>query len=471
MLFGVVLCSLLARAQQMPRTKEAPPALPSAGIAPVAPAPEVSDPMLGPVEAAPRIVRSWEEALTLIRSRSPDYIGGYQNIRRAEAQSRIALAALLPTLNGQASYTHQFLSQKFILAAPKDPDNAAAGIKVAPIVAPPANTWAVGGTLNVPIVNVKGFHDWRTSKRNEEAARLSFSDERRQITTSVVNTLLSSLTAERVADLNRVGLRAALERLALAEARLKFGQGTELDHDRALQDVAAARALLISGDESLRQAREELGRALGLPQPIGVPPTLDLEEFERAVARTCHLNEDIERRPDVVAARKRVEIADRAITSAELETAPTLAAVSSLDYASEVTFSPNTTWSLGGVLTLPFYDGGARYGRMRDARAAAEQARQALISTRLNAVIESARAHRAVGVSQASRDVALAQRDLAARVDARTREGFSRGFGTSLDLVVSAQALRQAEIDLAVQDLDLGEARASAVLANAECLY
>lgn len=469
MLFGVVLCSLLARAQQMPRPKETPPALPSAGIAPVAPAPEVSDPMLGPVEAAPRVIRSWEEALTLIRSRSPDYISGYQNIRRAEAQSRIALAALLPTLNGQGSYTHQFLTGNFVLATPND--QPPPPVNAFHLVAPAKNAWAVGGTLNVPIVNLKGFHDVRTAKRNEEAARLSFSDERRQITTSVVNTLLSSLTAERVADLNRVGLRAALERLALAEARLKFGQGTELDHDRALQDVAAARALLISGDESLRQAREELGRALGLPQAIGVPPSLDLEQFERAVARTCHLNEDIERRPDVVAARKRVEIADRAITSAEFEALPTLSATSAVSYTTEPTLGPNTTWSLGGVLTLPFYDGGARYGRMRDARAAAEQARQALISTRLNAVIESARAHRAVGVSQASHDVALAQRDLAARVDARTREGFSRGFGTSLDLVVSAQALRQAEIDLAVRDLDLGEARASAVLANAECLY
>jgi outer membrane protein TolC len=470
--FTFVTWTSLALAQAAPGA----PATPAAPVAPqsptpeqVAPAPEVSDPMLGPVESAPKVLRSWDEALTLIRTRSPDYATGYQNIRRAEAQSRIALAAVLPTLNGQASYTHQFLQAHFLLAVPSD--TAALGFVRFPLVTPAANAWNFGGTLNVPIINVKGLHDVGTAKRNVDASRLSFSDERRQITTSVVNTLLSSLTAERVADLNRVGLRAALERLTLAEARLKFGQGTELDHDRALQDVAAARALLISGDESLRQAREELGRALGSPNPIGVPPTLDLEGFERAVARTCRLNEDIERRPDVLAARKQVEIADRKITSAELEIAPTVAATSSVNYVTAPTLAPNTTWSLGGVLTVPFYDGGARYGRMREARAELEQARQALISTRLNAIIASARAHRAVSVSQQSREVALSQRDLAARVDARTREGFSRGFGTSLDLVTSAQNLRNAEIDLAVRDLDLGEARAGAVLANAECIY
>jgi outer membrane protein TolC len=426
--------------------------------------------MLGPVPVAPRVLHTWDEALTLIRTRSPEYATGYQEIRRAEAQSRIALAAVLPTLNGQASYLHQFLTAKFALLAPAD-NRTPPTPKLAPITTPPRDTWAFGGTLDIPIINTKGVYDVNTAKRNEVAARSSFSDERRQITTSVVNTLLSSLTAERVAELNRVGLRAALERLTLAEARLKFGQGTELDRDRALQDVAASRALLISGDESLRQAREELGRALGSPRPIGVPPTLDLEGFEQAVARTCRLNEDIERRPDVVAARKRAEIADRGITSAELEVAPMLAATSSVNYATQVALSPHTTWSLGGVLTVPFYDGGARYGRMRVARAELEQARQALISTRLNAIIASARAHRAVSVSQESREVSLAQRELAARVDARTREGFSRGFGTSLDLVTSAQNLRQAEIDLAVRDLDLGEARAGAVLANAECIY
>ena len=132
--------------------------------------------MLGPVETAPRVIRSWDEALTLIRTRSPDYATSYQDIRRAEAQSRIALAAVLPTLNGQASYTHQFLTQTFGLATL---DDAGKPIPFR-IVAPASNVWSFGGTLNVPIVNVKGLYDVGTAKRNEDAARLSFSDQRRR---------------------------------------------------------------------------------------------------------------------------------------------------------------------------------------------------------------------------------------------------------------------------------------------------
>jgi outer membrane protein TolC len=76
-----------------------------------------------------------------------------------------------------------------------------------------------------------------------------------------------------------------------------------------------------------------------------------------------------------------------------------------------------------------------------------------------------------VSVYTASRNVAKNQRDLAYRIDQRTREGYARGFGTSLDLVTSAQALRQAEINLVLEDFQVGRARANAVLENAECLF
>jgi outer membrane protein, multidrug efflux system len=108
---------------------------------------------------------------------------------------------------------------------------------------------------------------------------------------------------------------------------------------------------------------------------------------------------------------------------------------------------------------------------MRDARAALEQARQALVSTRLGAVVESARARRSVGVLRASRDVARQRRELAKRIDGRTRDGYAHGLGTSLDLVISAEALRQADIDLALLEFQVGSARAHAVLADAECVY
>ncbi|MGH7284541.1 MAG: TolC family protein [Polyangiaceae bacterium] len=425
---------------------------------PAIPVPQVSDPMLAPPPDTANKVQSWSDALSLVRARSPDYQGNLQNVARAEAQTREALASLLPVVTGTGSYTHNFFQVDI-------PFNGAT------LVSPPANVWQAGATAAWTPLNARAYHDWNTAKEAVDVAKLSFEDRRRVIASSVVSAMLATLAAARVAELNRVGLKSALERLHLTEARLQYGQGTPLDVDRANEDVAASRRLIIDGDESLRRAREALGAALGSKDPMTVSTDLDLEGFEKAVAATCHLNDAIEKRPDVMAARQKVDLADRAVTSAELAPLPTVGVQSQAVYSSAPLLGPNGTLSVAAVLTVPFYDGGYRYGQLRDARAAETQAEAELYSVRLAAVVSAARAKRSVDVSRADRDVSKSERDLAARIDMRTREAYSRGHGTSLDLVTSAQALRLAEINLAILEFQLAEARADAVLENAECVF
>jgi multidrug efflux system outer membrane protein len=429
--------------------------------------PEVNDPMLAPPPEPPRRIATWDEALTLIRTQSTDYLSSAQAIDRARAQKRIALAAVLPSLVGQVSYEHQFKTEALTLATV---NQASMAIPVS-FVSPPPDVLTFAATATWSILNPRALYEVGTADRNIEVARLSFEDRRRMIASDVVAAMLATLAGARVADLDRVGLRAALERRSLAKTRLALGQGTELDLDRADADVEAARALIVQGDETLRRTREALGVALGSPVALAAPGDLDLEQFEAAVAKTCHPNDDIEQRPDVRAAHKRVEVAVRGVRDAELLLAPWLTVSSSASYSTEAVLGPNTIWSAQAAVTVPFYDGGARYGALRDARAALEQAREALVSARLEAIVGSTQAQRDVGVLQEERDVALRQRDLADRIDRRTRDGYARGIGTSLDLVTSAQALRQAEISLALLDFQVGQARANAVLTNAECVY
>jgi outer membrane protein TolC len=429
--------------------------------------------MLAPPPAAPRSIASWDEALSMIRAQSPDYLSSAETVRRASAQREIALAAVLPVVQAQGAYTHQFLSPLHATLASLNgsPTAMPPPLVAVPISAPPEDVVTFGGTVSWSVINPRGIYGVGTADRTIDAAQLTFEDRRRQIAASAVDAMLAALAAARVAELNRVGLRASLERLALTRARLQFGQGTELDVDRAMQDVASARTAIVSGDESLQRAREALGLALGSHVPLAPPEGADIASFEAAVARTCRLNDDVERRPDVAAARKRVEIAQRAVRDAELMFAPSLGLSSALQYSTAPVLAPNTTWSATAQVSVPLYDGGVRYGALRDSRAALEQARQALVATRLDAIVASARARRAVSVLERTRDVAREQRDLAARIDARVRDGYTKGLGTSLDLVISAQALRQAEIDLAILEFQVDDARANAVLVDAECVY
>src|SRR5690606_27913676 len=131
--------------------------------------------------------------------------------------------------------------------------------------------------------------------------------------------IVGVVTAERVAELNRLGLRNALTRLELTTRKTALGSGTGLDVIRARQDVETARATLVSGDEALRQAREALGLALGLPDQVGVPPNVDLNGLEASARASCRASGSIDERADIAALRGNVEIAERMVTDVEYQ--------------------------------------------------------------------------------------------------------------------------------------------------------
>ena len=131
--------------------------------------------------------------------------------------------------------------------------------------------------------------------------------------------------------------------------------------------------------------------------------------------------------------------------------------------------TPSTTWNLQAVLTWAIWDGGVRYGQMRDYNLQVLEAQDRLDAALRNAIIQVVQADRGVKVAEDTRAVSLRARDLAAEVDRLTRAGFMTGLYTSLDLVTSSAALRQAEINLALADYGLVKAKVLAVLALATC--
>jgi multidrug efflux system outer membrane protein len=462
---------VLAAAPSAPAQTSAAPAPAPAATASVAPSPldtppeppplpsppVVDEAELRPPPRAARVLRSWQEALALARVHSPAYRAALDGVARAEAQAHIALSAVLPTLDASGSFTHQFLTQN------------AAAFGGASTTIPLPNVWTASVTAAWSVADPRAYYAIGTARREAQAATLDLAETRRTTVLLIVDAMLTALVAERTAELNRVGLRAALDRLALTRRRTALGGGTTLDVERATQDYMVARALVVSGDEALRQAREALGLALGLDVAAAASTRLDLSEFERAVVSQCRMNRSVEARPDVAAARKRLETAERAVNDVWLQFAPSIAVASDVDYTSRVLYGPATTWDARVVLDVPLWEGGVRWGQLKAARAARDQARQTLTATRLNAVLNILQSERAVHVSAALRDMARQQKLVSVRIDAQVRTGYAHGSGTSLDLVSAAQDLRQAELSLVVLEFQAARARVASVLANADC--
>ncbi|MDC0681857.1 TolC family protein [Sorangium atrum] len=465
-----------AQARPGQQAPAAAPAAPPMTAAPPAATPqriEVNDPALAPVPPAARTLASWNDARAMIEQRSVDFAIAVQEVARAEGVARRALAAALPSLDARGDVNHKLaggsaerLPSDFV-PPPEDPSDARQDIEIAP------TTLTASLTLRQPVLAPRAWYGIGTARRSVDVARLSLEDRRRITVGAAADAVVSIVTAERVSEINRVGLRSALERLELTRRRERLGTGTKLDVVRAEQDVALARATLVSGDEALRKAREALGAVLGERGEVGVPQGFSLNAIAAEVQSQC-AEARSDQRADVRAARAELEIAERNLTDAKLAFAPnvdlssTLSAQTSLgDESTHRTRSWG--WSIGAVLTVPLWDGGARYGDLEINRAVVEQQRVRLGAVERTAGLETTQAVRGVAVAEQARAVAEQSRDLARETARLTQVAFEAGTATSFDLVESGRRQREAELDLAVKEFEVVKAKITALLSSASC--
>jgi len=157
-------------------------------------------------------------------------------------------------------------------------------------------------------------------------------------------------------------LRSSESMLRLAQDRLRIGNGTD-------QDVAVARANVGPYRDMLRQAdlsREQALRALELllgrypSAEVAVAPNLSTMPASVPVGLPSEL---LERRPDVVAAERRVAAAFNRVGESQAARLPRIsltAGVSSI--SSDVIVlqdRDNPAWGIGANLVAPIYQGGA----------------------------------------------------------------------------------------------------------------
>lgn len=423
---------------------------------------QIDDPLLQPLAPADQEVTSWDEALRLLQERSTDDRTALATVEQASARARQALSTLLPNARFTASMTVDVLH-------PNVP--TLSGGSALPAVAGPSAPLATGvGSLNQSIVDVSAWRGLSAAKASERFAQANLEEVRRQLTQRLVASLVSVAAAERVAQLNREGLRLALEREALTERTRQIGTATELDVVRVRQDVEVARGLVIAGDEQVRRTRDALGLALGLDHGAGLSPSFALNGLVSEAQTACKVLPDPNDRPDLVALRAQEDAARLSRLQALAGYYPTLGLQSALfGYTTDPGFARVASWTVSAVLTVPLWEGGFRGAQVREREATRVQAQEAVERARRSVSVEVSRARRNVEVAQRLLATAVEARALAARTDEMTRRSFEVGRAGSLELVQSAAALRQADVTLASREYESVQARADAFLTEARC--
>jgi len=425
--------------------------------------PDVTDPMLEPVEQPAQLLGSWHQAMSLVQSRSTSVATARARILEANARSRQALAGALPVISGNGS-----VNRNLLFATGSTLLGSSANVTTTRLPYPPT-VWNAGVSVRQPLIDLRTWFDARTADTAAEAAATNAEDVERLALGALADSIVSVITAERLSDVSRVSLRSNLSALDLTQRRTRLGAASAVDVLRAEQEVASNRSDVVQADEALRRSREALGMALGYPEAWGVAPHIKVDALGADARSVCSPVGTPEERSDVRAAKLNVEVSERTAESVSYGLAPTLDAVSDFSYTTDPRTARPVAWSIGAVLTVPIYDGG-RLGAEKDANVAnANIARQQLTEATRRARLEAVQAQRAVDVAEANFVVSRQARDIAGESARLARIAFVHGTGTSFDLVDSARTQRLSEIDVTIKEFEVVRARIAAVLAISNC--
>lgn len=423
----------------------------------------VDDPMLEPIEAPTHVISNWRDALDYVRTRATDYRIALTQVEAARGQARMVLANSLPVLTGNANIQKHLLKGEGRNLV--NPDLAVERIPN------PDTTWNLGGSLRIPVLSARNWYDYVTARHQVDQRAIQVEDAQRLIIGGLAQALVTVITTERLAEVTRVNLAAALSTLDLNQRRTNLGAGNAIDVLRARQEVETSRAQLIEADEAVRKAREALGAALGDTEAWGVTSDVKLDQLRKDARDTCKSNASVRDRADVRAAAAGAAIAERNKNAVTWSFLPTVDFVSTFTYNSFITNVNRlrSTWTIGGTLTWHLYDGGRRYGERTLNTALWEQSRQQGIQIERDATIQVRQSVRGVEVAKRSLDVAMTTQEIADKNAELARAKFINGNGSSFDLVDTQRVSRQSKLDVTVKEFELLRAEIVAFLALASC--
>ncbi len=371
---------------------------------------------------------------------------------RADASFRQAWLALLPSLSASAGWTNNQYG------ATTSIPNIQTGTTTELVIVP-TNQIDASIRVDVPLLNVANW--WRISA--SDAARLSAHERARMtaqaVQLQVVQSYYAYAAAQAVHDAAMRALLASKAQADVAQTRTQAGLSTELEVLRSNaevarneQTVADAHALVLISAKNLATLS---GRAV--PEKVAIA---DEPENSPDVQPS-----NIEALPAIAAAEADLTGAQRRATAALLALVPTLAGQFTQRLSNATGFQNQAaTYNLGLTLTWRIDGPSMQEFSIADkdtasSALAADKARQHAADTLFNAVTR-------LDASRSKLKSAQAQLKASLSAALATRERYTVGTTTQLDVINAEKDLFSAEVAVISARTDVSTARATVNAAN-----
>jgi outer membrane protein TolC len=385
---------------------------------------------------------SLAEALDVLDRANPTLAQARARGDEARAIVRQSWSALLPTLTAQGQALRNSASAEITIPPPISPEPRT-------IVLQPLHSVTVQGSARVSLLAPSSWWDVAAARDAERASDASLDAARRRLRASFVQAAHASRAAEELVVASEAAVQSAAELARSAARRVQAGTSPPLDRLRAETERTRRESDLAQARANLERTRLALAVLLGRERPVRVvvpePAPPAGAAAPEALARAA-----LAVRPELAAQRAQVDAAEAGVKSAWARLAPQVSASASL-FASDTPYPTGDKdgWRATIDLTWPLYDGGFRYGKLRQAQAQLSGARSGEEAQRLAVVQEVVDASRDVAVAVERLRLAESQRRLAADAAASARRSFEAGVASSLDVIDANDRLYLADVGLA----------------------
>jgi outer membrane protein TolC len=405
---------------------------------------------LMPGYSAAQQVVSLEEAIQIALSRSPAMAQQQQSVDNAYLTQKTSWAAFLPTVsaNGSGSLrSANTFDAETGLSVAGSSDSYSAGV---------SGSWTV-------FEGLRRFKEYDAAQADVRASEARYANQEYQVTLQTKSIFFNALRQSDLREVTEQRQSQAEQNMQIVRSRTLLGEATISDSLRARLDVVNARQAVLQAVTAERAARFALGRQIGVSGPVLPVRPENLEPSALALSEDeiMTLAESVS--PSVMAAEEASAAAGLNVSSAKTVYFPSLRLSSGYNWANQdrSLVGGNTSWNMSLSVSYPIFNGFQRETSIDRAQYAFRVLRLQEDDARLGAREQADAALQALLTAEQAILIAEDAALVAAEDLRVTRERYSVGVATILDILVSQSSADQANTDVITTRYDYIIARAA----------